>query len=107
MPAEMETEEHAVHDALVEGIVVGDDDLMERYLGDETDRDRRSSPRALAAGIATGTVFPVLCGSATKLIGIDRLAHVPRRRGARADGRRRRDRPRSCSRRSSTRTSGA
>ena len=36
VPAEMETEEHSVHDALVEGIVVGDDDLMERYLADET-----------------------------------------------------------------------
>ena len=28
----------------------------------------------LAAGIATATVFPVLCGSATKLVGVDRLA---------------------------------
>src|SRR6478609_11941149 len=27
IPAEMEMEEHAVHDALVEGIVIGDDDL--------------------------------------------------------------------------------
>src|SRR4051794_37611744 len=35
IPAEMETEEHAVHDALIEGIVIGDDDLMERYLNDE------------------------------------------------------------------------
>jgi elongation factor G len=30
VPDAMESEEHAVHDALVEGIVVGDDDLMER-----------------------------------------------------------------------------
>ena len=28
-------EEHSIHDALIEGIVVGDDDLMERYLADE------------------------------------------------------------------------
>jgi elongation factor G len=73
VPAEMETEEHAVHDALVEGIVVGDDDLMERYLGDET-IETSELAKALAAGIATATVFPVLCGSATKSIGIDRLA---------------------------------
>ncbi len=33
-----------------------------------------SSRGALAAGVASGTVFPVLCGSATKLVGIDRLA---------------------------------
>ena len=73
VPDEMETEEHAVHDALVEGIVVGDDDLMERYLGDEQ-IDTSELARALAAGVASGTVFPVLCGSATKLVGIDRLA---------------------------------
>ena len=28
-------EEHAIHDALIEGIVIGDDNLMERYLNDE------------------------------------------------------------------------
>src|SRR4029079_11056202 len=73
IPAEMETEEHAVHDALVEGIVIGDDDLMERYLNDEK-LDYAELAGALAAGAASGSVFPVLCGSATKLIGIDRLA---------------------------------
>src|SRR5207302_4497977 len=70
---DMQAEEHAVHDALVEGIVVGDDDLMERYLGDEH-IETSELARALAAGVASGTVFPVLCGSATKLVGIDRLA---------------------------------
>ncbi len=69
----MEMEEHAVHDALVEGIVIGDDDLMERYLNDEK-LEIAELAGALAAGVASGTVFPVLCGSATKLIGIDRLA---------------------------------
>jgi elongation factor G len=73
VPADMETEEHAVHDALVEGIVVADDDLMERYLGDEK-IDISELAKALAAGIASATVFPVLCGSASKLIGVDRLA---------------------------------
>ena len=46
---------------------------MERYLGDEK-IDISELAGALAPGIASGTVFPVLCGSATKLIGIDRLA---------------------------------
>jgi len=74
VPDDMATEEHTVHDALVEGIVVADDDLMERYLGDE----QLSVPeleQALAKGIAEASVFPVLCGSATRLIGVDRLAH--------------------------------
>jgi elongation factor G len=72
VPDGMEEQEHAVHDALVEGIVVADDDLMERYLGDEA-IDYKELAGALAKGIAAGTVFPVLCGSANKLIGIDRL----------------------------------
>jgi len=46
---------------------------MERYLGDEK-IDTSELARALASGVASATVFPVLCGSATKLIGIDRLA---------------------------------
>ena len=73
VPDAMETEEHAIHDALVEGIVVADDDLMERYLGDESIGTGELA-KALAAGVASGAVFPVLCGSATKLIGVDRLA---------------------------------
>jgi elongation factor G len=72
VPDAMANEEHAVHDALVEGIVVADDDLMERYLGDEK-IDYGELAKALAAGIASATVFPVLCGSATKLVGVDRL----------------------------------
>ncbi len=73
VPPEMEAEEHAVHDALVEGIVVGDDDLMERYLADDSIALSELA-RALAGGIAGGSVFPVLCGSATRLVGLDRLA---------------------------------
>jgi len=74
VPDDMADEEHQVHDALVEGIVVADDDLMERYLADE-ELKVDELEAALAKGIAEATVFPVLCGSASKLIGIDRLAH--------------------------------
>ena len=73
VPAEMESEEHSVHDALVEGIVVADDDLMERYLADETIAAGELAG-AVAVGIASGEVFPVLCGSATRVIGVDLLA---------------------------------
>ncbi len=73
VPDDMAAEEHSVHDALVEGIVVADDDLMERYLADEQ-LDASELGHALATGIDAATVFPVLCGSATKLIGVDRLA---------------------------------
>jgi elongation factor G len=74
VPPEMEMEEHAVHDALVEGIVVADDALTERYLDDDTITVPELE-HALASGIAAASVFPVLCGSATKLVGVDRLAH--------------------------------
>ena len=87
IPADMETEEHAVHDALIEGIVVADDDLMERYLGDEKLSRSHELEHALAKGIAEGSVFPVLCGSATKLVGVDRLAHFIAEEGPAPDGR--------------------
>jgi elongation factor G len=73
IPDEMESQEHAVHDSLVEGIVVADDDLMERYLeGDTPGFDELE--KTLAHGVASGTVFPVLCGSGLKDVAIDRLA---------------------------------
>ena len=73
VPDEMAAEEHSVHDALIEGIVVADDDLTERYLADE-EIETKELEHALATGIDEATVFPVLCGSATRLIGVDRLA---------------------------------
>jgi elongation factor G len=90
IPPEMEMEEHSIHDALIEGIVVGDDDLMERYLADEVIPTDELA-HALADGVASGSVFPVLCGSATKLVGVDRLAHFvvaegPAPRPAAGDG---------------------
>jgi elongation factor G len=73
IPDAMEALEHQVHDNLIEGIVVGDDALLERYLdGDVPSLDELE--RTLHDGIAAATVFPVIVGSATREIGIDRLA---------------------------------
>jgi elongation factor G len=47
---------------------------MERYLSDET-IDSAELASALAQGVVSGSVYPVLCGSATKSIAVDRLAH--------------------------------
>jgi elongation factor G len=72
IPPNMTEQEHSVRDSLIEGIVVADDDLMARYLeGDEISADELS--KTLARGVASSQVFPVICGSATKLVGIDRL----------------------------------
>jgi elongation factor G len=73
IPPELAEHEHEVHDALVEGIVVADDELMERYLeGDEPSPAELES--TLAKGVAAGQVFPVILGSATKDVGVDLLA---------------------------------
>jgi elongation factor G len=73
IPEDMAAREHEVHDNLVEGIVVADDDLMMRYLEGEPITPKELED-TLAKGVAEASVFPVACGSATKLIGIDRLA---------------------------------
>ncbi len=73
IPDEMTEMEHRVHESLVEGIVVADDDLMERYLEGEIP-SAKELEHTLAHGVASATVFPVICGSATKGIAIDRLA---------------------------------
>jgi elongation factor G len=73
IPDEMEALEHQVHDNLVEGIVVAEDALLERYLeGDIPSLGELE--HALTLGIETASVFPVVCGSATAEVGIDRLA---------------------------------
>lgn len=75
IPDEMEAQEHAVRDALVEGIVVGDDALLERYLQGDTPT-LPELEGVLAAGVASASVFPVVCGSATAEVGIDRLLEL-------------------------------
>jgi elongation factor G len=72
VPDEMESLEHQVHDNLVEGIVVADDELMERYLDGDTPTFAELE-HVLADGVAEASVFPVVCGSAIRGIGVDRL----------------------------------
>jgi elongation factor G len=75
IPEDLVDEEHSVHEQLVEGIVVGDDDLMERYLNGET-LDYAELEKSLAGGVASASVFPVLCCSAASGVGVDRLARL-------------------------------
>ncbi|HVF75012.1 MAG TPA: elongation factor G [Acidimicrobiales bacterium] len=73
IPDEMEALEHQVHDNLVEGIVVADDELTERYLEGDIPSPKELED-TLAHGVAAASVFPVVCGSAAKGVAIDRLA---------------------------------
>jgi len=75
IPEDMEALEHQVHDNLVEGIVVAEDDLLERYLEGEVPSVAELE-HALTLGIEAASVFPVVCGSATAEVGIDRLADL-------------------------------
>jgi len=74
IPEEMEEREHQIHDSLVENIVVADDGLLERFLeGDVPNFEELE--KVLGRGVASGTVFPVVCGSATIPIAVDRLCN--------------------------------
>ncbi|MEO6121203.1 MAG: GTP-binding protein, partial [Acidimicrobiales bacterium] len=75
IPPDMEALEHKVREDLVEGIVVGDDALMERYLDGDMPSPKELED-TLAKGIAAGQVFPVVCGSAVTSVGVDRLAQL-------------------------------
>ena len=75
IPDEMEALEHQVHDNLVEGIVVAEDALLERYLDGDMPSFQELE-HALTLGIEAASVFPVVCGSALTEVGIDRLADL-------------------------------
>lgn len=73
VPADVAAEEHALHDALLEEIVAGDDDQLERYLSGDTPSVAELE-RTLAHEVLDCIEFPVLLGSAVTGVGIDRLA---------------------------------
>ncbi len=75
VPDEVKADVDEVRNALVEAVVENDDELLEAYVeGQEPTRDQLV--KGLRQGIAERAIFPVLCGSATGLIGIDRLAEL-------------------------------
>jgi elongation factor G len=75
IPEERQARVDEVRTALLDSVAETDDALLERYLeGGEISRDE--IVHALHDGIDRATFFPVVVGSATKLIGIDRLADI-------------------------------
>ena len=73
MPADIAAEEHALHDAVVEEIVSGDDVQLERYLSGNAPSVAELE-RTLAHEVLDCLAFPVALGSAATGVGIDRLA---------------------------------
>ncbi len=72
LPAELADREHAEHEHLVEDVVEIEDDLLARYLDGE-DISVPELEHALHTGFSGGTLWPVLCGSATETIAVDRV----------------------------------
>ncbi len=62
-----------VRTALLDSVAETSDELLEKYL-EAGALDKNEIVRALHDGMAQATVFPVLVGAATKLVGVDRLA---------------------------------
>ncbi|HEX6658498.1 MAG TPA: elongation factor G, partial [Ilumatobacter sp.] len=73
IPADVADEEQRLHEEIVEEIVAGDDEQLERYLGGDVPTSAELE-RTLAHEVLECSEFPVLVGSATTGVGIDRLA---------------------------------
>ena len=75
VPDERKGRLEEVRTDLLDSVAETNDDLLERYLeGGELTRDE--IVRSLHEGIDDATIFPVFCGAATRLVGIDRVAET-------------------------------
>lgn len=72
VPAEMEDQVAAERESLIENIAEADDTLLEKYL-DGHPLTNEELMQGLRAGTLGRAFVPVLCGSATRNIGVDRL----------------------------------
>ena len=70
IPADMQDAVEMEREALIENIAEADDALVERYLEGET-LSEEDLKKALRKGTLARTFTPVLCGSASRNIGID------------------------------------
>lgn len=72
VPAELADAEREGHEHLVDDVVEGDEEVLERYL-DGVEPTPAELEHLLHDALDEGRLFPVLCGSATGLIGVDHL----------------------------------
>jgi elongation factor G len=75
IPDDRQARVSEVRTALLDSVAETNDELLERYL-ESGELTRDEIVHSLHDGLAQATVYPVLVGSATKLIGVDRLADV-------------------------------
>ena len=72
IPSDLKDKAEEERENLIEDVVESDDDLLERYLEGESLSDDELST-ALRKGMLSRTFVPVMCGSATKNVGVDLL----------------------------------
>ena len=72
IPAELQERINTYRDQLIESAVESDDEIMEKYL-DEQELSDDEIISVVKKGTSNGTLIPVLCGSASKNIGIQTL----------------------------------
>jgi len=72
IPADLADEAEEARMELIEGIASADDELLEKYLETEELSDEEIN-LGLSKGILDGSIVPVLCGSATRNIGVQPL----------------------------------
>jgi elongation factor G len=75
VPAEMSDAVEEARTALIEAVAECDDDLIVKYLDGEELTDAEIAG-GLKIGIAQGKIIPVLCGSASRNIGVKALLHT-------------------------------
>ncbi|MCP4340333.1 MAG: elongation factor G [Desulfobulbaceae bacterium] len=75
IPADMKEEVESEREGLIENVAEADDELVEKYLEGETLTDEEIE-QALRKGTVSRVFAPVICGSATKSIGIDLLMDI-------------------------------
>jgi len=72
IPGDMADQVEAAREKVIEGAAEASDELMEKYL-EEEEISEEEVLEALLDGVSQGKVVPVLCGSATHNIAVDRL----------------------------------
>ena len=72
VPSELQEQVENIREQLVDGAAEADEDLLEKYL-EEGELTEAEIAKGLKVGIANRTLFPVLCGSASRNIGSDLL----------------------------------
>ncbi len=72
IPADFADQAESGHAELCEAIAMTDDELTEKFLMEEPFTDEEMI-KGVANGLLSGAIKPILCGSATKYVGIDVL----------------------------------